>query len=218
MVSQALQRAVGVFSSQREAEAALQDLRASGFDMNRVSVIVRDAQDAGSMGGAEVRDRSGNKADEGAATGAATGGALGALTGLLVGLGAVAIPGVGPVMLAGATATALATTISGGVIGAVGGGLIGALIGLGIPEERARHYSDRLHRGDYLVIVEGSEAEIRQAELTLNRHGLQDWEMYSIPATERTATTAHPATGTVNTTTTGDDLVTVIDHRDPSVL
>jgi hypothetical protein len=98
-----------------------------------------------------------------------------------VGLGALAIPGIGPVMLAGATATAIATTLSGTAIGAATGGLIGALIGLGIPEERARVYYDRVSRGDYLVMVEGTEEEIRRAELILSPRGIQDWGIYDTP-------------------------------------
>lgn len=182
------QRAVGVFSSRRDAEHALNELRDAGFPMDRISVVAKNAE-GDHVAGTEVSDRlEGNKADEGAAAGAATGGALGALTGLLIGLGAVAIPGIGPVMLAGATATALATTLSGTAIGAVAGGLIGALIGLGIPEERARVYSDRVSRGDYLVMVEGTEAEIRHAEDVLHRRGIQEWGIYDIPDANRTST------------------------------
>jgi hypothetical protein len=185
-------RAVGVFSSRRDAEHALNELRDAGFPMDRISVVARNAEHGDRMAGTEVSDRiDDNKADEGAATGAAAGGALGALTGLLVGLGAVAIPGIGPVMLAGATATALATTLSGTAIGAVAGGLIGALIGLGIPEERARVYSDRVSRGDYLVMVEGTEADIHNAEVVLNRRGIQEWGIYDIPASNRTSTAAY---------------------------
>jgi hypothetical protein len=185
-------RAVGVFSHRRDAEQALNELRDAGFPMDRVSVVARDADRHDQMAGAEVHDRvTDTKADEGAATGAATGGALGALTGLLVGLGAIAIPGIGPVMLAGATATALATTLSGTAIGAVAGGLIGALIGLGIPEDRARVYSDRVSRGDYLVMVEGTDEDVRRAEAVLGRRGIQEWGVYDIPDASRTSTAAY---------------------------
>jgi uncharacterized membrane protein len=71
---------------------------------------------------------------------------------------------VGPVILAGEVATALATTLAGTAIGAAAGGLLGALIGLGIPEERAKVYSDRVSRGDYLVIIKGTDKEIAKAE------------------------------------------------------
>jgi hypothetical protein len=174
------------------------------------------------MGGAEVRDTEGNKADEGAKAGAITGGTLGGLTGLLVGLGALAIPGIGPVMLAGATATALATTLSGAAIGAAAGGLLGALVGLGIPEERAKVYNDRVNRGDYLVMVDGTEDDIRRAEAILSHRGIQEWGIYEAPATTATTATstdANYATRTVDAQQnvgTGPDIV-IIDRRDQTL-
>ncbi|MFB8791878.1 MAG: general stress protein [Potamolinea sp.] len=172
-------RAVGVFPHRRDAEAALRDLRDSGFNMDHVSVVGKDAGPHDQIAGVEMSNKAtGNKADEGAATGAATGAALGGLGGLLVGLGALAIPGIGPVMAGGALATALATTATGGAIGAAAGGLTGALVGLGIPEERARFYNDRVNRGDYLVMLDGSDEELRRAQPILSRHGIQDWGFY----------------------------------------
>lgn len=186
-------RAVGVFSNRRDAETALRELRDSNFPMDRVSVITQDAA-PGNMASADmrndVREDTGNKADEGAATGAATGGALGTLTGLLVGLGALAIPGIGPIMLAGATATAIATTLAGGAIGAAVGSLLGSLIGLGIPEERAKVYHDRISRGHYLVIVEGTDAEIDRAQAILHNRGIEEWGVYDMPNTSSTPRSA----------------------------
>jgi uncharacterized membrane protein len=192
-------RAVGVFSKRRDVESALRELRDSGFPMDRVSVITRDAnqQDNEDIAGADVRgdvfDKT--KADEGATTGAVAGGALGGLTGLLVGLGTLAIPGIGPIMLAGATATALATTLAGGAIGAVAGSLLGGLIGLGIPEERARAYSDRVSRGHYLVLVEGTDDDIRRAEAILSHRGIEDWGVYDTPQGTTTAGRRYRAIG-----------------------
>ena len=173
-------RGVGVFSNRRDVEHGLHELKKVGFDMNRVSVITQDG-DKDDIAGAEVRDRVGNKSDEGSKVGAATGGALGGLTGLLVGLGTLAIPGIGPVMLAGAAATTLATTLAGAGIGAVAGSLLGALIGLGIPEERARVYDDRVRRGHYLVILDGTDAEILRAEGILNQQGVEEFGIYDNP-------------------------------------
>ena len=145
-------RAVGTFSSYEAAETALHELRDSGFSMNDVSVVGRDIDRHVDVAGANAGDRISDvstraahdtEAGKGAKTGALTGGALGGLTGLLVGLGALAIPGIGPVMLGGAAATALATTISGGAIGAAAGTLVGGLVGLGIPEDRAKVLSVR---------------------------------------------------------------------------
>ncbi|MBE9210791.1 histidine kinase [Nostoc sp. LEGE 06077] len=181
MVVGVRRRSIGVFSNRRDAEEALHELRNSGFPMDRVSVIARDADNQDDIAGTQVSDRIGDKSDEGARVGAATGGALGGLTGLLVGLGTLAIPGIGPIMLAGATATAIATTIAGAGIGAVAGSLIGALIGLGIPEERARVYNDRVQRGGYLVIVDGSDDEIARAEAILHRRGIEEYGIYNHP-------------------------------------
>lgn len=197
-------RSVGVFPTRQAAEQALQDLRNSGFPMDHVSIITRDTDRPGEIAGSSVHDttpsqriedKTGNKADEGGAIGAVTGGALGGITGLLVGLGTLAIPGIGPVMLAGATATAIATTLAGGAIGAVTGGLLGGLIGLGIPEERARVYHDRIARGEYLVIVDGNEAEISQAERILHHHKIEEYGVYDSPTTAHTDVGASPVRG-----------------------
>ncbi len=180
-------RAVGVFPKRRDVELALGELRDSGFPMDRVSVITRDANRHGDIAGADVRDdvrdQAGTLAEEGATTGALAGGAFGGLTGLLVGLGTLAIPGIGPIMLAGATATALATTLAGTAIGAAAGSLAGALIGMGIPEEQAKVYNERITRGDYLVMVEGTEEEIRRAQAILSNRGIEEWGVYDRPDT-----------------------------------
>ncbi|TVQ46097.1 MAG: signal transduction histidine kinase (STHK), LytS [Gloeocapsa sp. DLM2.Bin57] len=121
-----------------------------------------------------------NKAKETARDGAIAGSTIGGFAGLLVGLGALAIPGVGPVMLAGAAATAIATAISGGVIGAAAGSLTGGLVGLGIPEDRAKIYDDRIAKGGYLVIVEGSEVDIKLAKSIFDKHDIHDWYIYDL--------------------------------------
>ncbi len=185
-------RAVGIFPSRRETEGALEDLRANNYPMNQVSVIARDSEAPGRIGDTEVNERVGNKAEEGGAAGAVTGGALGGLTGLLVGLGTLAIPGIGPIMLAGEIATTIATTLAGGAIGAATGGFVGALIGLGIPEDRARTYNDRISRGNYLVIVDGTDDQIRQAESILSHRGIEDWGVFDIPTSEQSARTQAP--------------------------
>ena len=179
-------RAAGLYYSRDEAEGAVRALRDAGYDMDRVSVIARDAD---KLDGHDTTEDVGNKADEGAATGAVTGGALGGITGLLVGLGALAIPGIGPILLAGAEATAIATTLAGAGIGAAAGGLIGALIGLGIPEEKAKVYNDRVKGGSFLVIVNGTGAEIARAETIMRHHGVEEFGIYDVPGARPTAVT-----------------------------
>jgi Heat induced stress protein YflT len=179
-------RAVGVFTNHREAEDALNELRTAGFAMSQVSIVAQDTDRldrSDRIGDTNVHDLADTThVDEGAKTGAATGGAVGGLTGLLVGLGTLAIPGVGPIMLAGAAATALATAVAGTAIGAAAGSLVGSLVGLGIPEDRAQAYNDRIVGGEYLVIIDGTEAEVMQAETILKRRGVREWEVYTTPA------------------------------------
>ncbi len=221
MVLGSNKRAVGVFSTRNEAEHALHELNDSGFPMNKISVIAKDDNQA-NIAGVDVQDKVGNKADEGASAGAVTGGVLGGATGLLVGLGALAIPGVGPIVLAGEVATALATTLAGGAIGAAAGGLIGALVGLGIPEEKAKNYNDRVSRGHYLVLVDGSDAEIARAEAILTGRGIEDFGIYDIPGSTPTATgyatpNSLDTTNVVsdrNTLTSNDPKVVIVDRRE----
>ncbi len=182
-------RAVGLFESHDEAEKAVRGLKDAGFDMDRVSVVARDAD---KIEGTQTIEEIGNKADEGAGAGALTGGTLGGITGLLVGLGVLAIPGVGPILLAGAEATAIATTLAGGAIGAATGGLLGALVGLGIPEDKAKVYSDRVAGGSFLVMVTGEEEEVLKAEAIMNRSGVEEFGIYNAPA--------QPAAGTPGAT------------------
>jgi hypothetical protein len=125
-------------------------------------------------------------------------------------------------MLAGAAATTIATTLAGGAIGAAAGGLVGALIGLGIPEERARVYNERLSRGDYLVFVEGTDAEVRRAEAILSNRGIQEWGIYDAPDTDMSrrseyVATDTPSTGYTSNVTDTDPKVTIIDRREETI-
>lgn len=174
-------QALGIFSSNQQAENALSELRNAGFAMSQLSIIAKCVDDLDQTERLDQTETT--HVEDGAKTGVVTGTALGELTGLLVGLSILAIPGVGPIMLAGATATAIATTLAGGAIGAVAGGLIGSLVGLGIPEERAKVYHDYVVNGNYLVIVDGTEAEILQAEAILKRRGIREWEVYTASST-----------------------------------
>jgi len=182
MVIERHKRAVGVFPSSNDAQQALQELTDSGFPIERISVLARDGDGSDIIPvDTDALDKSNTKVDEGARIGALSGGALGGLTGLLVGLGTLAIPGIGPIMLAGSLATALATTIAGAGLGAAAGGLIGSLIGLGVPEERARVYHDRVQKGDYLVIIDGTDGEIARAQTILHQWNVEEFGIYDFP-------------------------------------
>jgi hypothetical protein len=149
---------LGVFGDRIDAEDAIQELEDRGFNPKDMSIIMKDKGESESF----ARD-TGTSVAEGALTGATTGGVIGALAGLLVGIGAVTIPGVGALFIAGPIATALGltgaagSTLTGALTGALAGGLVGGLVGLGVPEEDARVYEDRIKAGAILLIVPASE-------------------------------------------------------------
>lgn len=157
--------------------------------MDKVSVVAKNPETKDNIGGAEVKSSS-EQAKGGAAAGATTGAATGGLLGLIGGLSVIALPGVGAVAELGVV---LANTLLGSGIGAAGGGLVGALIGWGVPEDRAKYYDEMLSQGRYVVLMEGTEAEINGAEAILKNRRIQDWGVHSTMGT----TYPHAGTGII---------------------
>lgn len=176
-------RAVGIFKHHDHIENAIRALKDGNFDMNNVSLLARNIDDV--AGGREVNEAQGNEAREGAGIGATTGTVLGGVTGFLIGVGVLAIPGIGPILAAGAEIGALGSTLAGAGAGALTGGIVGALVGLGIPEEKARVYEDRIKAGDYLLMVTGDDETIRRAESIMGDNHVDDFEIFdAAPAQE----------------------------------
>ncbi|WP_421655908.1 hypothetical protein [Leptothermofonsia sp. ETS-13] len=93
-----------------------------------------------------------------------SGGGVGSFGGLLLGLGLTMVPGVGP-LLGG---SAIASTLFSISIGALLGGLIGALLNFGSTENQARECITQISRGNYLLIVAGTKADIFRAKHILH--------------------------------------------------
>lgn len=136
---------VGLFDTHSQAELAVRELLAAGFDSRAISLVGSNA--AGTVVRQTV-DESGDMASEGAVTGAASGLLVGGLLGLLAGATVLAAPPVGFVI-----AGPIAGLITGAGLGMVSGGLLGALIGLEIPEEHAHVYAESVRRGSTLVAI-----------------------------------------------------------------
>ncbi|WP_226883640.1 histidine kinase [Allocoleopsis franciscana] len=147
--------------------------------MERVSLITRHIEDI--EGAKEVTEKHGNEAKEGAAAGATAGTILGGVGGFLVGVGVLAIPGVGPLLAAGVGIPAFASTLAGAGIGAAAGGIIGGLVGLGIPEERAKVYNERVKGGEHLLMVNGTEDDLHRARDIMRRHNVDEFGIYDAP-------------------------------------
>ena len=148
-------RVAGVYKSEQEAIAAVEDLKAQGYATRDISIIGRDSREVDM-----VTEETGTEVVDGITTGALTGGALGGLTGLLAGAGALAIPGIGPIVAAGP----IAAVLTGAITGAGVGGLTGALVGIGIPKEEAEHYGNSVKEGKILVLVDEKEKFVRNRE------------------------------------------------------
>jgi rhodanese-related sulfurtransferase len=156
----------GIYTTPRQAEAAVQALINAGFSNQDISVLFPDKQTT-----KEFAHEKNTKAPEGTTAGVISGGAIGGTLGLLAGIGALAVPGLGPFIAAGPIMGALAGAGAGGAIG----GIVGALVGMGMPEYEAKRYEGRVKDGGVLLSVhcESSE-EVERAKEILKRTGAED--------------------------------------------
>lgn len=156
----------GIYATQSQVEAAVDELKVAGFGNNDISVLFPDNQ-----GTKDFAHEKSTKAPEGAAAGAGSGAILGGALGWLAGIGALAIPGVGPFIAAGP----IIGLLSGVGIGGTLGGVAGALVGLGIPEYEAKRYEGRIKEGGILISVHCDDIDqITHATRILEHSGAQD--------------------------------------------
>lgn len=157
---------VALYDELFDAYQAVQELIDSGIAPEDISVVAGDLDRRYSRY-LEHEDMRGPDMDD-EAEGALAGGAIGSLAGLLLGLGALAIPGIGPVIAAG--------PLMAGLTGAIVGGLTGAIVGWGVPETKARIYSEAVRRGSTLVAVRAPESMAGEVTAIINRHNPVDIE------------------------------------------
>jgi hypothetical protein len=179
MVTKNTQLALGVFATAKELEQAINELKAANFPLERVSVIGKDVEKGDRIDEVQMSDRIGS---EKANTTSAIGDTLSA-TGwgsLLLGLGSLAIPSnLGAVLAVGTIGVAIASSLGGVAISAASTeNLVKAIKNLGIPEERARVYSDRLQQSYYLLILDSTDEDIHRAEAILQKQDIQNWGIY----------------------------------------
>ncbi len=171
--------ALGLFPDRQHTESALSQLKSTGFPTDQVSVVVEHPTSEDVV--LENLTEPAVQSEEYFAThraidrfehGALFSGAWGSVGGgVIAGLSSLALPGVGGAVL-------LVGMAVGAFYGAVSGGLIGSAIGVGISDEKAKHYSDRLMNGYYLVVVKGTDEEISQAQSVLKNANVQDWIVF----------------------------------------
>lgn len=176
MTSNQRKYGIGTFLSRQRAIQAFDELKNTGFPMNKISVLTKHPNHGEQLGSA---GRSGLSLtpSQGAAAGAVVGATIGGSLALVAGLGALLVPGFGQAL----AVESLLVTLVGSGASATAGGLVGALRGWFLPEEAAIFYNDQISQGVYLVTLKGTENEIRRAEPILTRWGIQEWRVYDVP-------------------------------------
>lgn len=141
---------VALFTEGSAAESAYAVLKELGYAEDEINVLLSDESrmryfpDPGFRGeilGSTIAGGPGM----GAAIGAGTGAVLG---GMLAAAAAIAFPGIGLIVLG-----PLAAIAAGSGLGGLSGGLLGSLLGVGIPEDQATSYEEKLRQGNILIGV-----------------------------------------------------------------
>jgi hypothetical protein len=149
---------IGAIKPRERVDNIVKQLQAAGIPEKDISLIAPDDREGRDPDDEKPRENADRVHD--LTVGAAAGGiALGAL-GCLVGLVSLAIPGLGLFIVAGPLAAVLGDVAVGGALGAVAGGLIG----LRVPEHKAKAYEESLRSGSTIISIHGKTAdELRKA-------------------------------------------------------
>ncbi|HHY13721.1 MAG TPA: hypothetical protein GX526_03665 [Thermoanaerobacterales bacterium] len=155
---------IGVFSSEDQAESAVNEMRDSGFNDEEISIVAKDSSQQENL---EQDDTTMGMDFRGGTT---TGGVLGGLAGLALGAGALTIPGLGPIIAMG--------PIAGMLSGAAIGGVTGGLVDWGVPEDRGKHYEEKVKEGHILTAVRTDDRKVDKAADILRENGASDVETH----------------------------------------
>ena len=176
-MASARKNAVGMFPARDRVESAMNQLQASGFVMNNVSVVEPHSQTAQPIANltepvveskADLTQQPLDRIQHSAAGASAVGSVAG---GVVAGLTTLAFPAFsGAVVLLGMAA--------GAFYGAVSGGLLSNEIGITLPEAQAKHYDELLDRGNYLVVLKGTEIDLDRAESIFKAADIQEWMVF----------------------------------------
>ncbi len=160
-----------VFAQHSGAETAVKELKDSGFDVKKLSIIGSDYHSEENVVGFY------NTGDRMMYWGKA-GAFWGGLWGMLFGSAFFLIPGVGPLVAAGPVVTWIVAALEGA---AVMGGLsaLGAgLFSLGIPKDSIVNYEASVKAGKFLLIAHGTASEVQHARNILNNSGAEQMHIH----------------------------------------
>ena len=153
---------VAVYNDHIHAEQAVDQLKKTGFDMTKVSIVGKDYHTEENVVGYY---NAGDRMKYWGKMGAFWGG----VWGLLFGAAFFVVPGIGPVLVAGPVAAWIVAALEGA---AVVGGLsaIGAgLYSIGIPKDSVLRYEVALKADKFLLIAHGTADEVAKAKGTIEQ-------------------------------------------------
>src|SRR5664279_161603 len=148
---------VAIYNSQTEAEASINELQRSGFDMKKLSIVGKDSHTEEQVVGYY---NTGDRMKVWGRLGAFWGG----FWGLLFGSAFFMIPGIGPIVAFGPLVGWIVAALEGAVV--VGGvSALGAgLFSIGIPKDSIVKYETALKSDKFLVITHGTANEVAKAK------------------------------------------------------
>ncbi|HEU5422953.1 MAG TPA: hypothetical protein VFU72_05390 [Nitrolancea sp.] len=155
---------VAVFDRHAGVERAIEALRAAGYTNQEITLVARNT-----VAGQEIPNiAASEEAVKQSGIGAAIGGVSGTALAFLGAGTALAIPGIGPVLLA----------LGGLAVGAGAGAWIGSILGLEVPDDVARRYSDLANQGHLILFVRPFKGQHDQVEQLLRQAGSNDVQSY----------------------------------------
>jgi uncharacterized membrane protein len=148
---------VAVYRTHTEADEAVKELQSGGVDMRELSIVGKGYHTEEQAVGYYT---TGDRMKYWGKIGAFWGG----FWGLLFGSAFFLIPGIGPILAAGPVVAWIVAALEGavevGALGALGAGLYS----IGIPKDSIVKYEAALKTDQFLVIVNGTAAEVAKAK------------------------------------------------------
>ncbi len=135
------------YADYTSAMTAYDKYKAKGYTDKEIALMMSDETRKKYNGTTDHSERLEDAVKEGSGVGSAIGGALGATAAAIAAIGtSLFIPGLG-LVVAGPFAAALAGAGAGGITG----GLVGGLVGMGIAENQAKEYEQKIKEGKIIV-------------------------------------------------------------------
>ena len=148
---------VAVYRTHTEADEAVKELQSGGVDMHKLSIVGKGYHTEEQAVGYYT---TGDRMKYWGKIGAFWGG----FWGLLFGSAFFMIPGIGPILAAGPVVAWIVAALEGavevGALGALGAGLYS----IGIPKDSIVKYEAALKTDQFLLIVNGTAAEVAKAK------------------------------------------------------